>query len=430
MIVAKFGGSSLANAEQFKKVKQIISNNKDRNLIVVSALGKADDQPMKLTDQLIKLSEANSLADKRIVFQQIKNRFNELMSQLEINLDLDNEFNDLMNNLSYDELVSRGEYLTALVLARFLDVEMIDAKDFLMINQGIVDYHLSQNKLQQLIKKNQRYIIPGFYGINLNDQIELLPRGGGDTTGSIVANLVDANKYENWTDTNGLLMADPNLIKNPVSISNLSYQELQELSYLGTKVFNDEAIEPVKQKNIPLVILNTNHPEHLGTTISNQTKANLNNLRIKGMTCNQHQVVFRIYHYQLSKRYDLVIKMLSYLKNLNLDYTFEPASFDSINVYIKKTSNSIKIKNDLRQVIGFEKVEMEQNVSIVTVVSEQFKQQPTLVGSLIEALNDSDIKVKGLRQFSDDLKFSFEVEDKDYHLVFEKLYNNINKKVV
>lgn len=167
---------------------------------------------------------------------------------------------------------------------------------------------------------------------------------------------MDADKYENWTDTNGLLMADPNLIKNPVSISNLSYQELQGLSYLGTKVFNDEAIEPVKQKNIPLVILNTNHPEHLGTTISNQTKANLNNLRIKGMTCNQHQVVFRIYHYQLSKRYDLVIKMLSYLKNLNLDYTFEPASFDSINVYIKKTSDPIKIKNDLKQLIGLEKV--------------------------------------------------------------------------
>lgn len=183
MIVAKFGGSSLANAKQIKKVKQIILDDKDRKLIVVSALGKADDQPIKLTDQLINLSEANSLADKRIFFQQIKNRFNELISQLEINLDLNNELNDLLNNLSYDELVSRGEYLTALVLARFLGVEMIDAKDFLMINQGIVDYQLPKNKLQKLIEGNQRYIIPGFYGIDLNNQIKLLPHGGGDTTG-------------------------------------------------------------------------------------------------------------------------------------------------------------------------------------------------------------------------------------------------------
>ena len=271
--VAKFGGSSLAGAEQFRKVKQIIESDPARMCVVVSAAGKRHKKDSKITD-LLYLTHAhiNYGVSHEDIFSMIEQRYYGIRDELGLHYDLESEFEKLRGELNQDipvdYLVSRGEYLTARLMSEYLGFGFIDAAECVFFNyDGQINYEKTYAAIAERAVHSPRFVMPGFYGVMPNGAIHVMTRGGSDITGAIVANALDADIYENWTDVSGILMADPKVVKEPRPIPYITYQELRELSYMGASVLHEESILPVKEKNIPLNIRNTNRPEDPGTMI-------------------------------------------------------------------------------------------------------------------------------------------------------------------
>ena len=271
----KFGGSSVANSEQFKKVKQIILADPDRKYVVTSACGKSGQEDHKVTD-LLYLCAAHITYDVSYesIFQSIVDKYMEIKRSLGLKIDLGREFakirQNLAQNLNLDYLVSRGEYLTGLCLAEYLDADFVDASRVIRFHyDGSIDLDKCQELLKAQVDPGRRVVIPGFYGSLPNGVIKVMSRGRSDITGSIVANAFDVDVYENWTDVSGFYVADPRIIKDPVQIPRITYSELRQMSYMGANVLHDDAVFPVRQKNIPINVCNTNHPENPGTMIMN-----------------------------------------------------------------------------------------------------------------------------------------------------------------
>ena len=287
--VSKFGGSSLSDANQFQKVKNIISSDEDRNIIVVSAPGKRHPLDIKITDILIEIYNKNyelseidliirSLVEKKEKValdvkeksMVIKERFEEIVDNLKLKNqlkdDIDETVNQIINSNSRDFILSRGEYLNAKLMAEFLNYKFIDAKDLIFFSEDGVDLDKTYSVIRKLIKADEKVVVPGFYG-NKNGEIKVFNRGGSDYTGSILASALETNVYENWTDVNGIMNADPNIDKNARKYENLKYSELEEIIQSGASVYQQEAIKPVMDKNITIRILNTNNPKDDGTWI-------------------------------------------------------------------------------------------------------------------------------------------------------------------
>ena len=271
--ITKFGGSSVANATQFAKVKQIIESDSARRFVVVSASGREHKNDNKVTD-LLYLIEAHIKysVDYHPLFQLIEDRFLTMKRELNLTYPIENDLEELKQRLnktiSTDYLVSRGEYLTAKLMAEYLGFPFLDAKDIIIFRyNGKIDFDATRLRLKEYMQKHDRFVMPGFYGALPDGTIKIMSRGGSDITGSILADILDADMYENWTDVSGILMADPRIVSKPKRIDTITYSELRELSYMGASVLHEEAIFPVKEKNIPINILNTNHPEEGGTII-------------------------------------------------------------------------------------------------------------------------------------------------------------------
>ena len=273
IVVAKFGGSSLADSEQFIKVKDIIKADNKRKFIVPSAPGKVHTKDHKVTDLLYmcyQLASHNLSIDE--VFNIIEKRFLGICEKLKLDIKMDGILKDIkeqiQNGESKDYAASRGEYLNAVILSKYLDYEFIDAKDFIIFNEkGKLDFIKTEKKIKSKLKDNSRAVIPGFYGAKENGEIVTFSRGGSDITGAIIASALNCKLYENWTDVSGFLMADPRIVSNPKPIEVITYKELRELSYMGAPVLHEEAIFPVKEKGIHINIKNTNSPLDIGTTI-------------------------------------------------------------------------------------------------------------------------------------------------------------------
>ena len=273
VIVAKFGGSSLADAKQFEKVADIVHSDKRRRILVVSAPGKRHEEDQKITDLLISCHKhVTSGLEFRQIFEQIRTRFCTIAEKLGINRNIDSALDEVENQLEHgadlNTIVSRGEYLNARLLADYLDFDFIDAMELIEFSSASkVNIEATKTRMVNRIKDG-RYVIPGFYGVSPAGKIELFTRGGSDITASFIARNIDATVYENWTDVSGLFRADPRIVEKPQSIESMSYRELQELSYLGAGVFHEEAVTPVRQLGIPINIRNTDDPHHPGTMIT------------------------------------------------------------------------------------------------------------------------------------------------------------------
>jgi len=273
--VVKFGGSSVANSTQFKKVKEIVDADKDRKFIVTSACGKETHEDHKVTD-LLYLCAAHIRygVSYDSIFQLIEDKYMNIKNGLGLKTDLATELQRIRDvidrDLNTDYLVSRGEYLTGLLLAEYLDAEFADAAEVIAFHyDGSIDMERTAELLNRHIKKGKKLLVPGFYGALPNGVIKVMSRGGSDITGSVIANLVDADVYENWTDVSGFLVADPRIIDDPVRIPRITYNELREMSYMGANVLHDDAVFPVRSKNIPINVRNTNEPDNPGTMILN-----------------------------------------------------------------------------------------------------------------------------------------------------------------
>ena len=433
--VAKFGGSSVASAEQFKKVKNIVESDEARRLVVVSAIGKENSDDNKVTD-LLYLCHAHIKYNMNFdnIYSIIENKFLKIATELNIKFDIKKELDSLkkeMNkNIDEDYLISRGEYLTGLLMAEYLGYTFIDPKNLIYFSyDGKIDYKKSKLAFEEIIKNNDKILIPGFYGALPNGEIKIMTRGGGDVSGAVIANLAEASVYENWTDVSGVLMADPRIVKNPKEIAVINYAELRELSYMGASVLHEEAIFPVLEKNIPIQIKNTNNPQSTGTTIQNNT-TNLEKNVITGIAGKKDFSIITIKKNHMSNEIGLIAKALKVFQNYSISIEHIPSGIDSFSVIVESSvikSVVYELVAKLKEVTMADEVNVTNEISLIATVGTQMKHHLGLSGRLFSTLGKAGINIVVISQTSDEINIIVGVHNSDYEKTISTIYNEFVK---
>lgn len=427
--VAKFGGSSVADAEQFKKVKDIVLSDPMRKFVVVSASGKRGKNENKITD-LLYLCYAHIMYSVSCdaVWQLIEDRFvtikNELHLTYPIESDLAQIKSELKKGISEDYLVSRGEYLTARLMAEYLGYEFIDASEVIIFDySGKIDFNRSYQALHSVLKGNDKVVIPGFYGALPNGEIRTLTRGGSDITGAIIAKLVNASLYENWTDVSGILIADPRIVNNPKQIKYITYEELRELSYMGANVLHEEAIFPVMEANIPLHILNTNSPEDEGTIIVENSEEE--QVAVTGIAGKKDFSVITIYKKHMSDEVGIIRKALSVMEKYNVSIEHMPSGIDSFSIVVETAqirNAKYDIVVDIKEATGADSVKVIDDIALIATVGRNMVNCPGVSGRVFQTLGKKDINIRMIAQGSDEITIIIGVENKDFENAIRAIY--------
>lgn len=342
IIVSKFGGSSLADAEHFKQVKAIIDLNLSRRYIIVSAPGKRDVGDYKVTDKLIECIQKRQAGENwRECFSVVRRRFIEISHKLDVQIDICYELNTIENkiesNADVQYIVSRGEYLCALLLSRYLGWDMVDATDCILFdNSGRLDINSTDQRIRHSLTAIDRAVIPGFYGSDLQGKIVTFPRNGSDISGALVARGIGADAYENWTDVDGFMMADPQIVQDPKMIQSLTYQELRELAYMGASIPHEDSIYPVSSAGIPTCIKNTNNPSDSGTTISETIIEESDGFSITGIAGRKGFDIIHIEKMLMNDEIGYARKLLQVLEELKIPMEHMSCGIDSISVLVQE----------------------------------------------------------------------------------------------
>ena len=431
--IVKFGGSSVANALQFQKVKNIIQSDPARRFVVVSASGRENKEDNKVTD-LLYLIEAHLKysVDYLSLFNLIKERFlsikHELKLQYSIENDLDQLQSQLKKNMSTDYLVSRGEYLTAKLMAEYLNYPFVDAKDIITFKyNGKIDYEITKHKLDHFLTHHDCFVMPGFYGALPDGTIKAMTRGGSDITGSILARLLNADMYENWTDVSGILMADPRIVAHPKKIQTITYSELRELSYMGASVLHEEAIFPVKEKNIPINILNTNHPEQGGTIIVDTIKEDSSSQIITGIAGRKNFTVVAIYKNHMSDEVGIIKRALEVFENYRISIEHIPSGIDSFSIVVNSDDVHdiiYDIVADIKKQCNADEVKVFDHISLIATVGRQMSSRPGISGQLFAVLGKANINIRMIAQGSDEINIIVGVEDRDFKRTISTIYQS------
>lgn len=430
--VVKFGGSSVANAAQIKKIKQIVEQDGNRNLLVISACGKATPDDNKITD-LLYLCHAhlqyNVSCDH--IFSLIKERFLSIKNDLNLSWDIEKELDllkeELNKNTDLDYLVSRGEYFTARLVSEYLGYQFVDAKDLIFFNfDGSIDYEKIQAKLKEVLQQYPKIIVPGFYGSLPNHAIKIMSRGGGDVSGSILANAMDADVYENWTDVSGIMSADPRIVNQPEPIELITYNELRELSYMGASVLHEEAIFPVKHKNIPIHILNTNDPNSKGTIIVDQIKQQpAEHKAITGIAGKKDFSIIHIRKIHMSNKVTTIRNALQVMEEYKINVEHIPTGIDSFSLVVESASLKpvmYELLNQLKLACEADELTCTDDIALIAVVSRNMKQQSGISGRLFSALGKESISVSIISQAIDELSIMIGVRNEDYGKTIQCIY--------
>lgn len=432
--VLKFGGSSMASAEQFAKVKSIVEYDDARRIVVVSAAGKRFKEDHKITD-LLYLCHAHMKYGVSFdsVFQMIEDRYLEIKRDLGLQTDIESELEALREKMrrgiSEDELVSRGEYFSARLMADYLGFKFIDAADWLKFGMdATVDKEASYAKLKELVGDGQA-VIPGFYGAMPDGSIKTFSRGGSDISGALAAAAVDADVYENWTDVSGILMADPRIVDNPETIERITYTELRELSYLGAQVLHEETVFPVMEKNIPLNIRNTNDPAHPGTIImerfSNETPDS--DRFITGVAGRKDYSVITISKRGFSSAHGVQLKVLQILDKYNVSVEYMPNGIDTISLVIPskcKGDPIFAVLHDLQETFRPDSLEVVENIAIVAAIGRKMAFRPGISGKIFAALGENGINIRMISQGPEEVNIIVGVDNNDYAGAVRVLYNS------
>ena len=433
--VTKFGGSSVADAQQFKKVKEIIHADPNRRFVVVSAPGRRFKSDSKITDLLYLLDAHRQYhVDATNVFNLIKERFLQIKKELNLQQPIESELDSFyanLNKLSQAEIVSRGEYFCAKLMAEYLGFPFIDAKDIIRFRlDKTVDMDTTRKKLEAKLTQYQTFVLPGFYGSTSNEKIQVFSRGGGDITGSIVADSIHADVYENWTDVSGFLMADPTIVKNPKPITHITYSELRELSYMGASVLHEEAIFPVKESNIPIHILNTNRPQDFGTIIQEHTK-DKTPYAITGIAGKAGFVSIYIYKKHMSTEIGYMRKVLSIFEDYNISIEHVPSGIDSFNVVIQEKDAEdclyevlARIKKELKP----DEIRTKENIALISTVGKNMSGKPGISGKLFGALGENNISIVMIAQGSDEINITVGVNEEDFKKTIHVIYDTFVTK--
>lgn len=435
MKVAKFGGSSLSCEEQFKKVKQIVKSDPTRQIIVVSALGKRRAQDDKITDLLYILAAhlRHRVSGKRL-WEQITQRFWQVKQELGLQLPLDRYLTEIEEHMQQgttpEYLVSRGEFLTALLVSNYLGYQFVDAKELLAFHyDGKLDQLKTEQQVQRVLVKNKKIVVPGFYGAYPNGEIHLMSRGGSDVTGAILASVVEATLYENWTDVAGILLADPQLVADPVAVSQVTYQELQELSFMGANVLHEEAISPVEVKNIPIQIKNTNQPQLAGTTISETSS---DHRLITGITGKKGYLSLLMSKRKIMPEVGFLNKMMNIFHHYQISIEYILSGYDNVRVIFSQETtplNTYQVMEELETELALDEITLDRDLSLIAVVGRASKQTVGLSGKVFTILGQHAINVSLISQSNYDLNVVIGVRDADYQQTIKVLYEGLVQQV-
>ena len=435
--VVKFGGSSMADAGQYRKVRDIILADPERKVVIVSAAGKRDSSDHKITD-LLYLCHAHIQygVDCNPVFEMITSRYLEIRDELGIDLDLEQEFAELKKKLdaksiTQDEMASRGEYFSAKLMAAFLGFDFVDATDWIFFNiDGTVDEEASYKALKSMYT-GKGIVTPGFYGIMSDRSIRTFSRGGSDITGSLAAAALDADVYENWTDVSGILMADPRIVDDPKPIPEITYDELRELAFAGANVLHEGAIFPVREKNIPLNIRNTNAPAAPGTMIRGhfETEADPNRI-ITGITGKKDYSIITVFKRGLTSQVGILRRILTVFEKHGISVDFVPNGIDNVSFVIPSATLAPHLYGllaDIQNDIIPDNITVHDQIAIVTAVGHQMAFRPGVSGKIFAALGQSGINIRMINQGPDELNIIFGVDNKDFANAIRVLYNSFVK---
>lgn len=433
-IVTKFGGSSLADATQFRKVKEIISSNADRKYIIPSAPGKRTSKDFKVTD-LLYLCQAHVESSIPLddVFNLITKRYNEIINDLGLSLSLDTELKEIKetieNGATRDYAASRGEYLNGIILANYLDIDFVDAKDVILFNKfGVLDREATYVALSKRLATIDRAVIPGFYGSDNDGKIITFSRGGSDITGALVAASINASLYENWTDVSGFLMADPRIVKNPKNIEAITYRELRELSYMGASVLHEESVFPVRDAGIPINIKNTNEPSAKGTFIVKDTTEDISKT-ITGIAGKKDFTVISIEKAMMNSELGFCRKVLSVLEQNGVSFENMPSGIDTVCVVISDNqliNKTETIVEEIRRSCNPDSIVVLPNMSLIATVGTGMSAKIGVAAKIFTALSEVDINVRMVDQGSSGMNILIGVSNDD----FEKGINAIYKAFI
>lgn len=428
--VVKFGGSSLASAEQFKKVADIIHADESRRYVVPSAPGKRFKEDVKVTDMLYDCyGVASKGYDFSDIFDDIKARYQEIIDDLGLDLSLEKEFANIeaafRARAGRDYAASRGEYLNGIILANYLGYEFVDAEDVIFFDtNGNLDAKKTNQVLSERLLTVDRAVVPGFYGIRPNDTIKTFSRGGSDITGAIVARAVKADLYENWTDVSGFLAADPRIVNNAKPINVITYKELRELSYMGASVLHESAIFPVRKGGIPINIKNTNAPEDKGTMIV-ETTCNMPEYTITGIAGKKGFVAISIDKDMMNSEIGFCRKVLSVFEDNGISIEHMPSGIDTMTVFVHQdefVEKEQKVLAQIHKAVNPDSVELEANLALIAVVGRGMKNSTGIAGNIFSALAKAKINVKMIDQGSSELNIIIGVRNRYFEDAIKTIY--------
>ena len=430
--VVKFGGSSLASAEQFKKVGDIIRAEADRKFVVPSAPGKRNSKDTKVTDMLYAcyaLAEAGKNFDKELA--QIKARYDEIIEGLDLKKGLlDGEFETVKAQFEAkagkDYAASRGEYLNGIIMAEYLGYQFLDAAEVIFFDEN--GEFLSEETHKALKKRMKEYdnvVLPGFYGAKLDGTVKTFSRGGSDITGSILARAVHANIYENWTDVSGVLLADPRIVENPVGINTITYKELRELAYMGFYVLHEDALFPVRTSGIPINIRNTNRPQDEGTMIVEST-CKQPEYTITGVAGKKGFVSVNIEKDKMNSEVGFGRKVLQAFEESGISFEHMPSGIDTLSVFVHQPEFEGKeqiVLSTLHRLCQPDSIEIDADLALVAVVGRGMKSNRGVAARVLAALAHNNINVRMIDQGSSELNIILGVKNSDFETAIKAIYD-------
>ena len=429
--VVKFGGSSLANAEQFQKVGDIIRSDESRRYVVPSAPGKRFSADTKVTDLLYTCyGKAEAGEDFTDVLTEIKGRFYEIIKGLNLDLSLEEEFRqieaDFKAHAGNEYAASRGEFLNGKVMAAYLGYEFIDSATVIRFDKnGNFDADKTDRLLSKRLQKCERAVVPGFYGGMEDGTVKTFSRGGSDVTGSLVAKAIHADIYENWTDVSGFLVTDPRIVDNPAVIETITYRELRELSYMGATVLHEDAIFPVRKEGIPIKIRNTNRPEDKGTFIVESTCRKPKYV-ITGIAGKKGFCSINIEKSMMNSEIGFGRKVLQVFEDQGISFEHVPSGIDTMTVYVHQDEFEEKEQQviaGIHRAVQPDFVEMESDLALIAVVGRGMKSQRGTAGRVFSALAHAHVNVKMIDQGSSELNIIIGVENRDFETAVKAIYD-------
>ena len=429
--VVKFGGSSLASAEQFVKVGDIIRADETRRYVVPSAPGKRNAKDTKVTDMLYSCyALAEDGVEFRVPLMKIKERYDSIINGLNLKISLDEEFKTIASNFKAkagsDYAASRGEYLNGIIMANYLGYEFIDSATVIFFDEeGKFDAEKTQRVLSAKLAETKKAVIPGFYGAGPDGNVVTFSRGGSDITGSIVAKACHASMYENWTDVSGCLVADPRIIDNPEPIKVVTYRELRELSYMGASVLHEDAVFPVRKAGIPINIRNTNDPEADGTLIVDST-CQKPDYTITGIAGKKGFVAVNIDKDKMNSEVGFCRKALQAFEENGISIEHMPSGIDTMTVFVHQAEFEGKeqqVISSIRQLANPDQIDLEADLALIAVVGRGMRSTRGTAGRIFSALAHANINVRMIDQGSSELNIIIGVSNEDFERAIEEIYD-------